>query len=255
LQGIPGVTQAHGLYNQFGGGPGGRREFGPPGTIGTMPGPEAGPPAVPVSSRPGGGHADNFYGDTSDPFPSQHYASYPGGPSSGAAPLSPVHHSPRPPHSPGLHHEPTYGYHSPTQPGFPAAHEQPSYVHPSSGFPDPGRHSPYLGGPPPSAPTSTYPGSSYPGQSSYPSQEGPGFPSMPDPVGDSGLVYDGSPMTAPSFPGAAPSFPSEGGPSFPSEGGPSFPSEGGPSFPGPQASGYGSGSYGGYGHGAYDPEY
>jgi hypothetical protein len=88
LQGIPGVTQAHGLYNQFGGGPGGRREFGPPGTIGTMPGPEAGPPTVPVSSRPGGGYADNFYGDTSDPFPSQHYASYPGGPSSGVAPLS-----------------------------------------------------------------------------------------------------------------------------------------------------------------------
>ncbi|KAI0281811.1 heterokaryon incompatibility protein HET-C [Russula aff. rugulosa BPL654] len=100
LQGIPSLAQAQGSYNQFSGGPGGRRganepygSYGP-GGIGSGLGPEAGPPTVPVYSRPGGSPADNFYGDAHSFLPQPHTSSYPGGPSLDA-----------PPHSPGSYHE------------------------------------------------------------------------------------------------------------------------------------------------------
>jgi hypothetical protein len=227
LQGVPSLAQAQGLYNQFGGGPGGRRganepygSYGPESTIGSG----TGPPGVPVYSRPGGGQADNFYGDAR-PFVSQPYtSSYPGGPSSDA-----------PPHSPGLHHGrgdgPTYGFAPPAQPGF-VAPEQSSYLPPSSSYTEPGIPPSYAGGPPNTS-GSHYPGSSYPGQS-YPGQQGTGILGMPDP-GNISPSY-GSPQ--PNFPGT----------------GPGFPSQGGGRLPEPQYD-YGSGSGSGYGRGTYQPEY
>lgn len=228
LQGTPSLAQAQGLYNQFSGGSGGRRgnnepygSYGP-GGIGSGPGHETGPPPVPAYPRPGGGQADNFYGDA-QPFLTQPYtSSYHGGPS-----------SPAPPHSPGSHHGrehghgPTYGFAPPAQPGF-AVPEPPSYLSPVSSYTEPGIPSPYTGGPPNTS-GAHYPGSSYPGQ--YPGQQGTGILGMPDPSNIS------------------PSPPSN----FPSTG-PGFPSQGGRRFPDPQYD-YGSGSGSGYGHGTYQPEY
>ena len=230
LQGIPSLAQAQGLYNQFSGGSGGRRganepygSYGPGGTIGSGPGPGAGSPTVPVYSRPGGGQADNFYGNAHS-FVSQPYtSSYPGGPSLEA-----------PPHSPGSHHgrehghAPTYGFAPPTQPGF-AAPEQSSYLPPGSSYTEPGIPSPYLGGPPNTS-GSHYPEPSYPGQS-YPGQQGTGILGMPDP-GNIDPSYSSPPSN---YPGG-------------------FPSQGGGGFPDPQYD-YGSGSGSGYGHGTYKPEY
>ena len=271
LQGIPSLGQAQGLYNQFGGGSGGRRDadepygsYGPGGTVGSGTGHEAGPPAVPVYGRPGGGQADDFYGDTR-PFLSQPYtSSYPGGSSSDA-----------PPHSSGSHHgrgdRPTYGFTPPTQPGF-AASEQSSYLPPGSSYTEPGMPSHYTGGRPPGSsytepgmpspytggrppgpsytepeipspytggrPNTTsgshYP-SSYPGQS-YPGQQGTGILGMPDP-GNINPSY-GSPQSNFPVPGT----------------GSGFPSQGGRRFPDPQYD-YGSGSGSGHGHGTYQPEY
>jgi hypothetical protein len=233
LQGIPSLAQAQGLYNQFGGGSGGRRganetygSYGPEGTIGSGTGPGAGPPAVPVYARPGRGQADNFYGDAR-PFLSQPYtSSYPGGPSSDA-----------PPHSPGSHHGrehghgPTYGFPPLTPPGF-AAPEQSSYLPPSSSYTEPGISSPYTGGLPNTS-GSHYPGSSYPGMS-YPGQQGTGILGMPDP-GNISPSYS-SPQS--NFPGT----------------GPGFPSQDGRQFPDPQYD-YGTRSGSGHGHGTYQPEY
>jgi Heterokaryon incompatibility protein Het-C len=229
LQGIPSLAQAQGLYNQFSGGPGGRRganepygSYGP-GGIGSGLGPEAGPPAVPVYSRPGGGPADNFYGDAQSFLPQPHTSSYPGGPSLDA-----------PPHSPGSYHEhgPMYGFRPPSQPGFTVS-EQSSYLPPGSSYTEPGMPSPYTGGPPNTS-GSHYPGgSSYPGQS-YPGQQGTGILGMPDP-GNISPSYNSPPSN---FPGT----------------GPGFPSQGGRRFPDPQYD-YGSGSGSGYGHGTYQPEY
>jgi hypothetical protein len=235
LQGIPGVAQAQGVYNQFGGGSGGRRSgnefYGPGETMGAGTGSGAVPPAVSTFQRPSGGQAGNYYEET-PPFSSQPHASYPGGRSSDAPPL-PQSRPPRPPHSPGSHHGHTYGF-TPTQPGFPIAPEQSSYVPPGSSFPDPGLPSPYTGGPPSSS--SGYPGSSYPGQS-YPGQQGTGIPGFPGP-GNISPEY--SSPAPPNFPGATPSFPSQGGRRFPD----------------PQYDpAYGSGSDSGYGRGSYQPEY
>lgn len=245
LQGIPGVAQAQGLYNQFGGGPGGRRGgnefYGPGETTGPRTGSEAVPPAVSTFQRPGGG---NYYEDT-PPFSSQPYMSYPGGPSS-EVPLLPQARPPRsdmpplpqarPPHSPSSHHGHTYGF-APTQPGFPIAPEQSSYVPPGSSFQDPGLSSPYTGGPPSSSSGPPYPGPSYPGQS-YPGQQGPGIPGFPGP-GNISPAYS-SPQQQ-NFPGTTPRIPSQGGRRFPD-----------PQY---DESVYGSGSDSGYGHGRYQPEY
>lgn len=250
LQGIPSLAQAQGLYNQFGGGSGGRRganepsgSYGPEGTIGSGTGPGAGSPAVPVYARPGG-QADNFYGDAR-PFLSQPYtSSYPGGPSSDVPPHSPGSQpytssypggpsSDAPPHSPGSHHghRPTYGFPPPTQPGF-APPEQSSYLPPSSSYTEPGIPSPYTGRPPNTS-GSHYPGSSYPGMS-YPGQQGTGNLGMPDP-GNISPSYS-SPQS--NFPGT----------------GPGFSSQDGRRFPDPQYD-YGTGSGSGYGQGTYQPEY
>lgn len=234
LQGIPSLAQAQGLYNQFSGGSGGRRDanepygsYGP-GTIGSGTRPEAGPPAVPAYSRPAGGQADGFYGDTHS-FPSQPYtSSYPGGPPSDA-----------PAHSQGSHHGhghghaqgSTYGFTPPAQPGF-AAPEQSSYLPPDSSYTEPGIPSPYTGGPPNTS-GSHYPTSSYPGQS-YPGQQEAGILGMPDP-GNINPSYS-SPQS--NFPGTEPSFPSTGGRRYPDS-----------------QYDYGSGSGSGYGQGTYQPEY
>lgn len=232
LQGIPSLGQAQGLYNQFGGGSGGRRNanepygsYGPGGTVGSGTGHEAGPPAVPVYGRPGG-QADDFYGDTR-PFLSQPYtSSYPGGPLSDA-----------PPHSPGSHHgrgdRPTFGFTPPTQPGF-AASEQSFYLPPGSSYTEPEIPSPYTGGRPNISSGSHYP-TSYPDQS-YPGQQGTGILRMPDP-GNINPSY-GSPQSNLPVPGT----------------GPGFPSQGGRRFPDPQYN-YGSGSGSGHGHGTYQPDY
>jgi hypothetical protein len=226
MQGIPGLGQAQGLYNQFGGGSGGRRDatepYGSyaPGTVGSGTGLEAGRPAVPLYSRSSGGQTDNFYGDAG-PLLSQPYtSSYPGGPS-----LDP------PPHSPGSHHGPTYGFAPSTQPGF-APPEQPSYLPPGSSYTEPGIPPPYTGGPPNTS-GSHYPGSSYPGQS-YPGQQGTGILGMPDP-GNLSPSYS-SPQS--NFPGTGPGFPSQGRSQFPDA-----------------QYDYGSGSGSGYGQGTYQPEY
>jgi len=233
LQGIPSLAQAQGLYNQFGGEPGGRRgenepygSYGPGGTIGSGTGPEVGPPAVPVYSRTGGGQADNFYGDAHSFLPQPYTSSYPGGPSSDAPPHSPGSH-----HGRGHEHGPTYGFTPPTQPGF-APPKQSSYLPPGSSYTEPGIPSPYTGGPPNTL-GSHYPGSSYPGQS-YPGQQGTGILGMPDP-GNITPSYS-SPQS--NFPGT----------------GPGLPSQGGRRFPEPQYD-YGSGSGSGYGQGTYQPEY
>ena len=222
LQGIPGIGQAQGLYNQFSGGAGaGRDGFG--GTMGTVPVPEtAPPPPVPVSPRPGGGQAAGFFGDSSTPFTSQSYPappSYPGPPLS--SPPLPQPSSPRPAASSSPYHGHGHGYQSPTQPGpaaFPGAPDQPPYLSSTSGFPDPGSQPPYIGGPPPvPRPEPPYSsGSSFPGQSLYPGQQGPGYGGMPETGGRYSPSYDQPPNPPPpsSFPGAAPSFP-QSGPGFP----------------------------------------
>lgn len=228
LQGIPSLVQAQGLYSQFSGGPGGRRGANEPygsygsGGIGSGPGPEAGPPAMPVYSRPGGGQADNFYGDTHSFSPQPHTSPYHGGPSSDA-----------PPHSPGPHHGPKYGFAPPSQPGF-AVSEQSSYLPPGSSYMEPEMPSPYAGGPPNTSGVH-YPGSAYPGQS-YPGRQGTGILGMPDP-GNISPSYGASPPPL-NYPGT----------------GPTFPSQGGRQFPDPQYE-YVSGSGSGYGHGTYQPEY
>ncbi|KAI0266532.1 Het-C-domain-containing protein [Gloeopeniophorella convolvens] len=225
LHNIPGVAQAQGLYNQFGGGAGERREggnFGPPGMPPMGPGsmPPAGPPALPSSIRPAGGPSGAYYGDGPGPVsprPDIPQASYPGAPS-GPPPPS---HSPRPPLSPPLS---PHVYQPPTQPSFPGAAPQPPYM-PSGGpgFPGASHQPSYPGGPP--VP-------SFPGQSSYPGQQGAGFPDMPGAAPGYDSPYGGPPPGGPSFPGSGPSFP-----------------QGGPSFPGAQPGpGYG---YPGYGQGGY----
>ncbi len=241
LQGVPGIGQAQGLYNQSSGGSGGRRDanepygsYGP-GTIGPGPGPEARPPAVSVYSRPGGGQTDNYYGGV-PPFSSQPYTSYPGGPSSDAPPLQ-QSHSPRPPPSPSSHHGHgrTYGSAPPTQPVYAAAPEQSSYLPPGLSYTEPGLPSPYTSGPPNTS-GSHYPGSSYPEQSLYLGQQGTGNLGMPEPSNISPSYS--SPQA--NFPGTSPSFSSPGGRRFPD----------------PQYDyGSGSGSGSGYGHGTYQPEY
>lgn len=226
LQETPSLEQVPGLYNQFGGGSGGRRyannpygSFGPGETIGSETGPEAG--TVPVYSRPSGGQADNSYGDPRS-FLLQPYTSHPGGPSSHAPPLSPdSHHG----------HGPTYGFTTSTQPGF-AAPEQPYYLPLGSSYAEPGISSPYTGGPPNTSGLH-HPGSSYPGQS-YPGQQGTEILSMPDP----GNISPSYSLPQSNFPGTQPSFPSQGGHRFPD----------------PQYD-YGSGSGSGYGQGTYQPEY
>ncbi|KAI0254644.1 heterokaryon incompatibility protein Het-C-domain-containing protein [Lactifluus subvellereus] len=232
-QGSSGMALVQGLYNQFSGGAGGRREvseFSAPGPVS-----ETAPPIIPISTRPGSGQAGNFYGDNPIPSPSQPYASpppYPGGPPSGAPPF-PQTGSPRPPHAPGPH-GPAYRFHSPTQPSFPAAPENPPYLVLGSGFPDPG-----IGGPPPASPGSPYSGSSYAGQSSYPGQQGTGMLGMPSPGNSFNATANSAPAPPLSFPGTAPSFPQSA-----------------PSFPDAQPeSGYGSPGYNRYGHGSYQPEY
>ncbi|KAI0300153.1 heterokaryon incompatibility protein Het-C-domain-containing protein [Multifurca ochricompacta] len=245
LQGVPGMTQAQGLYNQFSGGTGGRREgneFGAPRMpMGSVPVPETAPPVVPVLSRPGGGQANHFFVDSTAPVPSHPFISppsYPGGPPSAVSPR-PQADSPRPQHSPDTHHGHAFGYHSPTQAGFPGASDQPSYMSSSLGFADPRLRTPYPGGLPPGPPATSYPGSSYPGQSSYPGHQGIGFPGMPDGGSDFNSPFNSSSGPPSSFPGTAPSFPQTG-----------------PGFPDAQPeSGYGSGSYGGYGQSSYRPQY
>ena len=229
LQGISGVSQVQGLYNQFGGGSGFRRggiEPDAPGaSMGPMPGAETFPPSGPIS--PGGS--------------SQPYSPYPSGP----APSLPQEHS-RPPQYPDSHYGSTYGYQPPAQSGFEGAPERSSYSFPGSSYTDPGLSPQYPGGPPPSSGPS-YPASSYPGQSSYLSQQGAGYSGMPDP-GSNNLnpVYNQPP---PSFPGATPGYPPPGA------GGPHFPdSQNDPSYGGGNPGGYGHG-HGGYGHGTYQPEY
>jgi hypothetical protein len=240
LQGVPGMAQAQGVYNQFSGGSGGRRSgnefYGPGATIGPNTGPEAVPSAVPIFPRPGGGQAGNNYEDT-PPFSSQPYMSYPGRPSSDVPPL-PLPHPPHPPHSPSSYHGHTYGFAPPTQPGFPVAVEQSSYLPPGSSFTDPGLPSPYTGGPPSSSSGSPYPGSPYQGQS-YPGQQGAGILRIPGP-GNISPAYSSPPLPPSNFPGTAPSFPPQGGHRFPD---PQYDSV------------YGSGSDSGYGHGTYQPEY
>jgi len=232
LQGIPSLAQAQGLYNQFGGGSGGRRganepygSYGPGGARGSGTGPEAGPPAVPAYSRPGGGQADNSYGHHHSVLSQPHTSSYPGGPSSDAPPHSPGSH-----HGRGHGHEPSYGF-TPPQPGF-AASGQSSYLPPGSSYTEPGIPSPYTGGPPNTS-GSHYPGSSYPGQS-YLGQQESGILGMPDP-GNIGPSYS-SPQS--NYPDTGPNFPSQGGRRFPNS-----------------QYDYGSGSGSEYGHGTYQPEY
>jgi Heterokaryon incompatibility protein Het-C len=289
LQGIPSLGQAQGLYNQFGGGSGGRRDANEPygsygsGSVGSGTGHEAGPPAVPVYGRPGGGQVDDLYGDTR-PFKSQSYtSSYPGGPASDA-----------PPHSPGSHHGRgdgrTSGFTPPTQLGF-AAPEQSSYLPPGSSYTETGMPSHYTGGRPPgSSYTETGmpshytggrpPGSSY-SETGMPSHytggrpPGPSYtePEIPSPYTggrpntSSGSDYPSS-YPGQSYPGQQGTGilgmpdpgninPSYGSPqsNFPVPGtGPSFSSQGGRRFPDPQYD-YGSGSGSGHGHGTYQPEY
>ena len=232
LQGIPGMAQAQGLYNQFGGGSGGRRSgnesYGPGATIGPSTGPEAAPPSVPNLPRPGGGQASNFYEGT-PLFSSQSYVSYPGGPSSDMPPLPQVH-PPRLPQSPGSRHGHTYGSPPLTQPGFAVTPEQPSYFPSDSSFTGPGLPSPYTGGPRLSSSGSPYPGSSYPGQS-YPGQQGTGILRIPGPD-NMRPGYSTPPLPSSNFSGTAPSFPN-----------PQYDSV------------YGSGSDSGHGHGTYQPDY
>ena len=241
-QGIPGMAQAQGLYNQFSGGLGGRRSgnesYGPGATIGPSTRPEAVPPAVPIFSRPSGGQAGNFYEDA-PPFSSQPYISYPGGPSSDMPP-PPQAHPPRRPHSPSSYQGRAYGFAPPTQPGFPVAPEQSSYLPPGSSFTEPGLPIPHTGGPPSNSWGSPYPGTSYPGQS-YPGQQGTGIQRIPGP-GNINSAYSSSPLPSPNFPGTAPSFPSEGGRRFPD---PQYDS----------VYGSGSGSDSRYGHGTRQPDY
>jgi hypothetical protein len=237
LQGTPGIAQAQGSYDQFGGGLGGRRSgiesYGPGTTIGPGTGPEAVPPAVPMFTRPGGVQAGNFYGDT-PPFSSQSYMSYPGRPSSDV-PALPQAHPSRRPHSPGSYQGHTYGFTPPTQHGFPLAPEQSSYLPPGPSFTEPGLPYPYTGG---SSSGSPYQGTSYPGQS-YPGQQGTGIQRIPSPD-NTNPVYSPPPLPPPTFPGTAPGFSSQGGRRFPD-----------PQYD----SAYGSGSNSGYGHGTYQPEY
>ncbi|KAF8483477.1 Het-C-domain-containing protein [Russula ochroleuca] len=178
LQGVPGMAQAQGVYNQFSGGSGGRRSgnefYGPGATIGPNTGPEAVPSAVPIFPRPGGGQAGNNYEDT-PPFSSQPYMSYPGRPSSDVPPL-PLPHPPHPPHSPSSYHGHTYGFAPPTQPGFPVAVEQSSYLPPG--------------------------------------QQGAGILRIPGP-GNISPAYSSPPLPPSNFPGTAPSFPPQGGHRFP----------------------------------------
>ena len=232
IHGIPGVGQAHGLYNQFSGGAGtGREGYGT--TMGTVPAPEIAPPPVPSSPRPGGGHAAGFFGDGPSPFPSQSHRpppAYPGGPAVGSPP-PPHPPSPRPARASSPYHG--HGYPSPTQPGFPGVHDQPPYLPTASGFPDSGSQPPYMGGPSPiPSPEPSYLGSSFPGQSLYPGQQGAGYLGMPDTGGR--LSPSSPPNPPPSFPGTAPGFPQSG-----------------PGFPDAQSgSGYGSSGYGRYGQGS-----
>ena len=231
LQGkIPGVSQAQGLYNQFGGGSGYRRGGIEPDVPGAsmdhMPGAETfpPPPSGPMSS---GG-------------PSQPYSSY----SSGPAPSLPQEHT-RPPQYPDSHYGSAYGYQPPTQSSYGGASEGPPYSLPDSSYPDPGLPSQYPGGPPPGSSGPSYPGSSYlsHGQSSYPGQQGAAYPGMLNP-GSNNPVYNQLP---PSYPGATPGFAPSGA------GGPHFPdSQNDSSYGGGNSGGYG---HGGYGHGTYQPEY
>jgi Heterokaryon incompatibility protein Het-C len=236
-QGSAGMGLVQGLYSQFSGGAGGRREgndFSAPGR-GSGPVPGTVPPSIPISTRPGSGQAGNNYGDSPIPSSSQYVSPppYPGGSSSGV-PSLPQTHSPRPPPL----HGPAYGYPSPTQPSFLVAPENPPYTLPGSNFPDPGLPSPHLGGPSPASPVSPYPGSSYPGQSPYPGQQEIGFSRMPGPNNSFNAPYN-SPAPPFSVPGTVPSFP-PGAPSFPN------------AQPEPD---YGSAGYSGYGQGPYQPEY
>lgn len=216
LQGIPGVSRAQGLYNQFGGGPGFRRGGIEPGASGASMDPAA--ETVPLSGpmSPGGS--------------SQLYSPY----SSAPAPPLPQE---RPPRYQNSHYDPTYGYQAPAQSSFGGGPEGSSYSFPGSSYTDPGLTPQYPGGPLPSSPGPSYPESSYHGQSSYPGQQVAGYGGMSDP-GSINPAYNQPP---PSFPGAAPGF--------------RPPGAGGPHFPGSQnESSYGAGNYGGYGH-AYQPEY
>jgi len=240
LHGVPGMSQAQGLYNQFSGGAGaGREGFGT--TMGTVPAYEAAPPAVPISPRPGGGQAAGFFGDSPAPFASQSYMSppaYPGGrPAMGSPPRSQPP-SPRPARASSPYHGHGHGYPSPTQPGFPGRLDQPPYLPTASGFPDSGSQPPYMGGPPPVPPQGpSYPGSSYPGQTLYPGQQA-GYLGMPTSGDSFSPPYGSPPHPPPSFPGTAPGFP-QSGPGF-------------PNAPNAQSgSGYGSAGYGGYGQGQY----
>ncbi|KAI0066935.1 Het-C-domain-containing protein [Artomyces pyxidatus] len=249
---IPGVAQAQGLYNQFGGGGGPRRDVpGGPGMQG-MPGmgtPSTGPPPiVSAASRPGGGQAADYYGDgAAPPPPAPHIppSSYAGGSPSvgqssyvGGSPSvahssypgtpPPPSHSPHPAHH--AHHAHGHEHRHATFPD-PSGPPQSSYAAGARGFPD-------AGGPPsfpghvqssyPGQTPSTYPGqtpSSYPGQSTYPGQAGGGV-SMP---GESYGAPGGAPPYGP--PGGAPPYGSSyggGGPGYPPPGGP-------PGFPGAEA--------------------
>src|SRR5260221_7430335 len=101
LHGVPGVSQAQGLYNQFGGGSGLRRGGIEPGASGASMDPMPGAGTVPLSGpmSPGGS--------------SQPYNPY----SSAPTPPLPQEHT-RPPQYPDSHYESTYGYQAPTQSGF-----------------------------------------------------------------------------------------------------------------------------------------
>ncbi|KAI9463015.1 heterokaryon incompatibility protein HET-C [Russula earlei] len=221
MQRNPGIAQAQGSYNMFGGGLGGQRESGAPETTGL----------VAISSILGGGQASNLYGNSPGPFSSRPNISYPGGPPSGAPPAHPQYQS-----YSGSYNEPPYGYQPPFQTGFSAAPEQSSYLFPGSVLAGPGL--PYPGGPPPSPPRSSYLGSSYPGQSSYSGQQGTVFLRMPSP-GDSSPGYESPPVPPSNQSGTAHGFSSQGGPHFPD----------------PDSlnqSAYGSASHA---HGTYRPEY
>jgi hypothetical protein len=218
LQGIPGVSQAQGLYNQFGGSRRGGIEHGASGpSMGPMPGAEAVPFSGPMS--PGGS--------------SQPYNPY----SSAPAPPLPQEHT-RTPQYPDSRYESTYGYQAPTQSSFGGGPEESSYSFPGSSYADPRLTPQYPGAPPPSSSELSYPGSSYHGQSSYLGPQVAGYGGIPDP-GSNNPAYNQPP---PSFPSAAPGFRSPGA--------------GGSHFPDAQnESSYGAENYGGYGHGTYRPEY
>ncbi|KAI0322897.1 heterokaryon incompatibility protein Het-C-domain-containing protein [Amylostereum chailletii] len=202
---IPGLQQAQGLYNQFSGGAGNRKDgVSPYGSGPSMPGAGGAgytPPPIPSASRPmTGGQADAFYSDGPGKT-----STFPGGPSAPTYGDFPGPSGPPPSTYPGASTYPgESGYH-----GSSSYAGQSTYPGQSGGVPNfpssdgyaPSYASPMLGPP----------GGSYgppPGPPGYGSPMGPppGGPYGPPPPGPPPGSYYGPPGgSVQGFPEAAPS--------------------------------------------------